>query len=131
MDIPLIDGTTVTWDSYSPQKSINELIRISKIFVGKKGVPYVKSFMSDEKQGTKPSSLIESVHGTTKAGGIAMRELFGNGKIFSYPKPPSLIQRLIKIAGTKGQNDLVVDFFARRRRPLPRLLPVWLPVWLP
>ena len=112
VDIPLIDGTTVTWDSYSPQKSINELIRISKIFVGKKGVPYVKSFMSDEKQGTKPSSLIESVHGTTKAGGIAMRELFGNGKIFSYPKPPSLIQRLIKIAGTKGQNDLVVDFFA-------------------
>ena len=110
--IPLNDGTTITWDSYSPQKSINELIRISKIFVGKKGVPYVKSFMSDEKQGTKPSSIIESVHGTTKAGGITIRELFGNGKIFSYPKPPSLIQRLIKIAGTKGQNDLVVDFFA-------------------
>ena len=28
-------------------------------------------------------------------------------------------------------RGLVVDFFARRRRPLPRLLPVWLPVWLP
>ncbi|MEI8229290.1 MAG: site-specific DNA-methyltransferase, partial [Planctomycetota bacterium] len=112
VEIPLNDGSTITWDSYSPQKSINELIRISKIFVGKKGVPYVKSFMSDEKQGTKPSSLIESVHGTTKAGGISIRELFGNGKIFSYPKPPSLIQRLIKIAGTKGENDLVIDFFA-------------------
>ena len=112
VDIPLNDGKIITWDSYSPQKSIDELIRIGKIFVGKKGVPYVKSFMSDEKQGTKPSSVIESSYGTTKAGGIAIRELFGNGKIFSYPKPPSLIQRLIKISGTMGQDDLIVDFFA-------------------
>ena len=112
VDIPLVDGSILTWDSYSPQKSIDELVRIGKLFVGKRKVPYVKSFMSDEKQGTKPSSVIESSYGTTKAGGISIRDLFGNGKIFSYPKPPSLIERLIKISGYTGERDLVLDFFA-------------------
>jgi len=112
--IPLIDGTTIEYDSYAPQKTINEYIRIGKVFVGKTGVPYIKSFIADEKEGGKPSTLIESKYGTTKAGGIAIRELFGDGKIFSYPKPPDLIRRLVEISTSNSEEDapIILDFFA-------------------
>ena len=109
--IPLKGGKTIEWDSYCPQKTIDEYIRIGKLFVGKKGVPYVKSFLADEKDGSKPSSIIESKFGTTKAGGIAIRELFGDGKIFSYPKPPQLIKRIIEITCPPSEESIILDFF--------------------
>ena len=109
--IPLIDGSSITWPSYAPQSTIDEYVRVGRLFVGSNGVPYVKSFLADEAAGTKPSSLLASEWGTTKAGGIAIRELFGSGKLFSYPKPPKLIQRLIQIAGA-DRDSLILDFFA-------------------
>jgi len=114
VQIPLANGSVIEWDSYCPQTTIYEYVRIGKIFVGAKGVPYVKSFLSDEAAGSKPSTLIEAEYGTTKAGGIRIRELFGDGKIFSYPKPPSLIQRLLSIACPPNPHDsaIVLDFFA-------------------
>jgi adenine-specific DNA-methyltransferase len=114
VQIPLRDGPSLEWPSYAPQKTIDEYIRLNKVFVGKKGVPYVKSFLADEKSGAKPSSIIESKYGTTKAGGIALRELFGNGKVFSYPKPPQLVQRLVELVELPDNNQpmLVLDLFA-------------------
>ena len=109
--IPLADGSMIEWPSYAPQKTIDRFISEGRIFVGTKGVPYVKSYLADEASGSKPSSVIESDLGTTKAGGIAIRELFGSSKVFSYPKPPSLIRRLIEIAGVVNE-DIVLDFFA-------------------
>ena len=111
VQIPLSDGSVVEWPSYAPQKTIDRFISEGRIFVGIKGVPYVKSFLADEAAGSKPSSVIDSAYGTTKAGGIAIRDLFGSSKVFSYPKPPSLIRRLIQIAGV-GNDDIVLDFFA-------------------
>ncbi len=108
--IPLLSGDVIEWDSYCPQTTINEYIAMGKVFVGVKGVPYIKSFMDDEKQGSKPSSLIDSSYGTTKAGGIAIRNLLGDGRIFNYPKAPSLLQRLTEIS--TDPNDIVLDFFA-------------------
>jgi adenine-specific DNA-methyltransferase len=107
--IPLADGTTIEWDSYCPQSTIDEYVRISKLFVGKNGVPYVKSFLADEKAGTQPGSVLEKDIGTTKSGGIAIREMF-NARPFDYPKPPTLIQRLAGMS--TAANDIVLDFFA-------------------
>lgn len=109
--IPLADGTAISWPSYAPQTTVDEYVRAGRIFVGKKGVPYVKSFLADEAEGTKPSSLITGESGTTKAGGIEVRELFGSGKVFSYPKPSKLIRRLMQIVGVT-KDDIVLDFFA-------------------
>lgn len=109
--IPLADGSELEWPSYAPQSTIDEFVRMSKLFVGSKGVPYVKSFLADEATGTKPSTLITSEWGTTKAGGIAVRELFGVSKMFTYPKPPRLISRLMQICGV-SDNDIVMDLFA-------------------
>ncbi len=111
VNIPLEDGSFIEWPSYAPQATIDEYIRIGKVFVGSKGVPYVKSFLADEAAGSKPGTLIGGEWGTTKAGGIAVRDLFGSSKIFSYPKPPQLISRLIQIGGVKD-GETVLDFFA-------------------
>lgn len=111
VSIPLQDGSVIEWPSYAPQKTIDEYLRVGKVFVGSKGVPYVKSFLADEAAGSKPGTLIGSEWGTTKAGGIAVRGLFGSSKIFSYPKPPQLISRLIQVSGVKS-GEMVLDFFA-------------------
>lgn len=108
--IPLIDGTIIEWNSYAPQKSIDAWIKIGKIFVGQKKVPYVKSYLKDELQGQKPSNIITQEYGTTKAGSIEIREFFGNREIFSYPKPSSLIERLMSIGSHK--DSIIIDFFS-------------------
>lgn len=112
VSIPLVDGSEIEWPSYAPQSTIDEYIRLGRLFVGAKGTPYVKSFQSDEAAGSKPSTVITSDFGTTKGGGISVRELLGNGKLFSYPKPPSLMKRLVEIGTNPDRDDIVLDFFA-------------------
>jgi adenine specific DNA methylase mod len=73
-------------------------------------VPYIKSFLNDELQGQKPSNILGKEYGTTKSGSIEIRELFGSREVFSYPKPSTLIKRLIKI-GTK-KDSIILDFFS-------------------
>ena len=108
--IPLKNGEIIEWNSYAPQKSIDEWIKIGKVYVGSKRVPYIKSFLNDELQGQKPSNILGKEYGTTKSGSIEIRELFGSREVFSYPKPSTLIKRLIKI-GTKYVS-IILDFFS-------------------
>lgn len=108
--IPLIDGSIIEWNSYAPQKSIDTWIKIGKVFVGEKRVPYIKSYLKDELQGQKPSNIITQEYGTTKAGSIEIREFFGSREFFSYPKPSSLIKRLTQIGSKK--DSIILDFFS-------------------
>ena len=110
VEIPLIDGSIIEWPSYAPQSSIDKWIKVGKVFVGGKRVPYIKSYLKDELQGQKPSNIITQEFGTTKAGSIEIREYFGNREIFSYPKPSILIKRLLSIGSSK--NSIIVDFFS-------------------
>ncbi len=108
--IPLIDGSVIEWPSYAPQKTIDKWIKDGKVFVGEKGVPYIKSYLKDELQGQKPSNIITQIYGTTKAGSIEMREFFGSREFFPYPKPSVLIKRLLSIGSKK--DCIVLDFFS-------------------
>jgi len=108
--IPLKTGEVIEWPSYAPQSSIDKWIKIGKVFVGSKKVPYIKSFLSDELQGQKPSNIITQEYGTTKSGSIEIRELFGSREVFSYPKPTTLIKRLLEIGSKK--DSVVLDFFS-------------------
>ena len=96
-------------------------------WVGRKvgfGTPRFKRFKRDLKNSTQPlsswitpksevSTLVEGdntlVSATNDEGSRAIQALFG-GKVFSYPKPPSLIRGLISQASSA--NDIVLDFFA-------------------
>lgn len=108
--IPLTDGTLLEWPSYAPQKTIDNWIKQNKLFVGQKQVPYVKSYLSEELQGQKPSNIITQKYGTTKSGSIEIRKYFGSREIFTYPKPSILIKRLCEIGSSK--NSIILDFFA-------------------
>lgn len=108
--IPLKDGTIIESYSYAPQSTIDKYITEGKVFVGSKKVAYIKSYLNDEKNGSKPSSIIDSIYGTTKAGSIEIRKIMGNKDIFSYPKPSKLIKRLIEIG--LGKDDIILDFFS-------------------
>jgi len=84
-----------------------------RIWFGKKGTssPKRKLFLSDrlERGDTKtPSSLLLDA-GTTQSGTREIIELF-EGKAFAYPKPTTLIQRLLEF--TTIEDDIVLDFFA-------------------
>lgn len=56
-----------------------------------------------------PSSLLMDV-GTTKTGTTELMELFDNQKVFDYPKPVGLIQRLIQYGAPNG--GIIMDFFS-------------------
>ena len=108
--IPLIDGDIIKWPSYAPQTTIDKWIKIGKVFVGAKKVPYVKSYLKDELNGQKPSNIIGQEYGTTKAGSIEIREIFGSREFFSYPKPSILIKRFLSIGA--HQESIILDFFS-------------------
>lgn len=58
-----------------------------------------------------PSSLLLDA-GTTKAGSSEVQSLFGKKKVFSYPKPTSLIKRLIQYGVYLEEDQIILDFFA-------------------
>ena len=57
-----------------------------------------------------PSSLLLDV-GTTKSGTTEIMSLFDNQKVFDYPKPTTLIMRLMQY-GYLRDNDIIMDFFS-------------------
>jgi len=71
-----------------------------------------KQYLKDENgviRQTKAFSLIDDVysqHGTNET-----IDIFGNAKIFSYPKPTKLIKKFLNI-GLLSNNDLILDFFS-------------------
>ena len=73
---------------------------------------HTKQYLKDEngqiRQG-KAFSLIDDIftqHGTNE-----IIELFGNAQVFSFPKPASLIAKLIQV-GLPNKDDIVLDFFS-------------------
>ncbi len=81
----------------------------NRIYYGKDGssVPSSKVFINEQKE-TTPTSLF-SDFGTAKTAGFELENIF-NDRPFSYPKPVTLIQHIIRIASNK--NSLILDFFA-------------------
>ena len=71
-----------------------------------------KQYLNDEngeQRKTKAQSLIDDIF--TQEGTKEIFKLFGDAKIFPFPKPTSLLKKIIEIGGAKEQ-DIVLDFFA-------------------
>ena len=74
-----------------------------------------KQYFRDENGKTRPGkmfSIIDDIY--TQHGTNEMISIFGNAKFFSYPKPSSLLQKLIPIADSSNPNHdyLIMDFFS-------------------
>jgi len=108
----LPDGTDGCW-RWSKEKM--------KIEIGKGNIEFVKENngwivyqklyepIEGEVRTQKYTTWLDDV-GTTSDGTKEVEDLFGK-KIFRYPKPPSLIKRLLEMGNAKN-NDIVLDFFS-------------------
>ena len=69
--------------------------------------PYVKYYL--EGRTKRPSPLWDDLDGNKKAA-RDLRSLFDGKKIFDFPKPVKLLERIISISCDK-ENDIILDFF--------------------
>lgn len=88
-----------------------ELLNNNLIVFGKEGdgVPMIKRFLKDVKQGTVPLTIM--LHSDVGGNTEAKREVreFNSEAVFSTPKPERLIERVLTLASNEG--DLVLDSF--------------------
>jgi len=92
------------------REEYQEALKDNRIFFAKggAGVPRLKIFANEPIEIIQ-SSLFNDVH-TSITGKNELKKLFDGVSPFSFPKPPSLIERLIRISSSN--NALVLDFFA-------------------
>ena len=97
-------------------RTMNSLLADQRILFGIKGdsAPKRKLFLNERiaKGDVRTPSSILLDAGTTKDGTAQVTELFDEQTVFSYPKPTSLIHRLLTYGTAPGSNDIVFDFFA-------------------
>ena len=94
------------------EKEVLRRIEEGRIIFGKTGTtrPVQKVFASDRIQGKICAESWWDKHGMNEDATAEIRDLFGQGKLFTHPKPSKLILNLVKIATDK--DDIVLDFFS-------------------
>ncbi|WFC04186.1 site-specific DNA-methyltransferase [Lactiplantibacillus pentosus] len=90
----------------------NQLLNDHRIVFGKNGTskPQLKRFYSEVKSKGQTAKSIWDDVGTTTDGTREIQRIFGE-KLFSTPKPTSLIKKILKLS-TNGNSEIVLDFFA-------------------
>lgn len=71
-----------------------------------------KQYLNDEsgeQRKTKAQSVLDDIY--TQEGTKEIFEIFGDAKVFSFPKPVRLLKKIIEIGGV-SDNDIIVDIFA-------------------
>ena len=117
--IPAPDGTEVwpkrqwRWGRERVEEALgkNE-IEFNKLNSGEWSLAS-KQYLKDENgdiRKTKPFSIVDDVY--TQHGTNEMVEIFGNAKVFSFPKPSELLVQLITIGLNYDKEAIVLDFFA-------------------
>jgi len=75
-------------------------------------VLYSKQYLNDEsgeQRKTKAQSVLDDIY--TQEGTKEIVDIFGDAKIFTFPKPIRLLKKIIEIGGVED-NDIILDFFA-------------------
>ena len=93
-------------------EKMNEAVAQNKIWFGSdgNGVPRIKKYLSEGKQGLTPESIISSEKGgTNDSAKREIVELFDGKAVFETPKPVELIKHILSM--TLGENVTVLDFF--------------------
>lgn len=105
------DGTKTCW-TWMRTKVEKENYLITAEKTGAEWRIYRKDYLLNE-DGSSATTLVKSIWLDNEInndyGKKAIKELFGNN-VMSFPKPPVLIEKLLKIG--MGKNDIVLDFFS-------------------
>lgn len=95
------------------KEGIQRLMNENRIWFGADGnnVPRIKRFLSELNAGVGITSMLlhDDVGGTQVASNF-LKTIFGGQKLFLFPKPLGLINKLIYIASK--QDSIILDFFA-------------------
>lgn len=100
------------------QARYEELLADNRVWFGKDGmgVPRVKRFLTEVKQGRVPESFwpyVEVGHNQDAKKELLKRVTFGSSdSVFDTPKPTKLIRRMLTLATSSDGGDVVLDFFA-------------------
>ena len=75
--------------------------------------PMLKRYLSEVLDGMVPVTIFDrSFAGDNMVGNNEIKNLFNTEKMFSYPKPTKLITRLLQIATSNKDDDIILDFFS-------------------
>lgn len=85
----------------------DELVIVKR--AGKWTVSYKQYLRSQngEERTQKPYSIVEGIY--TQQGTSELKDIFGDGKAFSFPKPSSLVAHLVQFATSK--DSIILDSF--------------------
>ncbi len=87
----------------------------NRLYWGSKGeniYPRLKVFLSDMEGGMVPTNFWSYEEtGTTDSGSNELASLFGE-KVFDFPKPPSLVSRMLGLISMDDNESIVLDFFS-------------------
>lgn len=90
----------------------NELLNDNRLYWGKEGTqrfPRIERFLAELPQGLVPVNLWKHQEvGTGEVGTREVDALLGK-EVFTYPKPTSLIKKLLKIGS--ASDSIIMDFF--------------------
>jgi adenine-specific DNA-methyltransferase len=93
-----------------------KLIEENRIYFGKDGdsQPNLKRFLTDVQQGIKSKTLWKHDEvGSNDSAVRSLRDLYKIQKVpFDFPKPTTLIERMIELSTEPNSGDVVLDFFA-------------------
>ncbi len=79
---------------------------------GSADYPRLKLYLSEQSKGMVPIDVWDyKSTGTTDEGGSEIKALF-DAAVFDTPKPTKLIKRMLGIASSKNNGDIILDFFA-------------------
>lgn len=94
------------------EEEVKRRIVDGRIIFGKTGTtrPVQKVFAAERIQGKIRAESWWDKHGMNEDATAEIRELFGQGKLFTHPKPSKLIYNLVKI--TTDKDDIILDFFS-------------------
>ncbi|MCL2670601.1 MAG: site-specific DNA-methyltransferase [Clostridiales bacterium] len=95
------------------KERMNEAISHNRIWFGSdgKGVPRIKKFLNEGKQGLTPESLWKADDvGTNDTAKREIVGIFDGEAVFTTPKPTTLIRRILQIA--TDRDSIILDSFA-------------------
>lgn len=96
------------------EEEVKRRIVDGRIIFGKSGTarPVQKVFAAERLSGKIRAESWWDKHGMNEDATNEIRELFGQGKLFTHPKPTKLIYNLIKIVTDAKSEDIILDFFS-------------------
>lgn len=95
------------------QERFQEYLDDNRIWFGSdgSGVPRIKRFLSEVKQTTTPMTIWKYQDvGHSQSASQELKKLFSGRSYFTYPKPVSLIKRIVELYSNK--ESTILDFFA-------------------